>query len=344
LTATIEVNRDEGSAHLRVTEAEPERVEQDRELGLVDAAIAVMVDALEAIAERVSAHWASVRCFRWRENARVFACILSCACACRGAPAAPAPAAASSVDGRTVDSVTALGLLHPSPSASAVLAALPPLHGEWLERLPTSHGVAVATLPLGATTASPVVLGVHGAGDRPDWSCGGWRLASQSSAFVVCPQGSALSPTTFAWSSAQQLGERSDAALEALAARYGAYVASGPLIYAGFSQGATLSQKYLLAHAARFPIAILAEGGYGTWNDARFASAFRAGGGRRLVLVCGTPGCFTHARRAVPPLEHAGLQVLVVGDDRAGHNLNDRMQRALQEAWPEISAPFPAAP
>jgi hypothetical protein len=88
----------------------------------------------------------------------------------------------------------------------------------------------------------------------------------------------------------------------------------------------------------------LAEGGYGTWNDARFAGAFRAGGGRRLVLVCGTPGCFTHARRAAPRLEHAGLQVLVVGDDRAGHNLNDRMQRALQEAWPEISAPFPAAP
>jgi hypothetical protein len=110
--------------------------------------------------------------------------------------------------------VTALGLSHPSPGASTVVAALPPLHGEWLERLPTGQGVAVATLPLGATTGSPVVLGVHGAGDRPEWSCGGWRLASQSSGFVVCPQGSALSPTTFAWASAQQLGERSDAALE----------------------------------------------------------------------------------------------------------------------------------
>jgi predicted esterase len=159
---------------------------------------------------------------------------------------------------------------------------------------------------------------------------------------VVCPQGSVLSPTTFAWATAEQLGKRCDAALEALTLRYGAYVASGPLIYAGFSQGATLAQKYLLEHAARFPIAILAEGGYGTLNDARFASAFRAGGGQRLVLVCGTPGCFAHARRALPQLEHAGLQVLVVGDDRAGHNLNERMQRALQEAWAEISAPFPA--
>jgi hypothetical protein len=38
-------------------------------------------------------------------------------------------------------------------------------------------------------------------------------------------------------------------------------------------------------------------------------------------------------------LETAGIEALVVGDAKAGHNLNERMQRALQAAWPEISAP-----
>ena len=38
-------------------------------------------------------------------------------------------------------------------------------------------------------------------------------------------------------------------------------------------------------------------------------------------------------------LERAGLEVLVVGDPAAGHNLNERMQVALRKAWPEISAP-----
>jgi hypothetical protein len=36
----------------------------------------------------------------------------------------------------------------------------------------------------------------------------------------------------------------------------------------------------------------------------------------------------------------------VLGDALAGHNLNERMQHALQRAWPQISAPIdaPGAP
>jgi predicted esterase len=217
---------------------------------------------------------------------------------------------------------------------------LPPLRAEWLERLPTPAGSAVVTPPLGATAPSRVVVAVHGAGDRPEWACGGWRLASQSTAFVVCPQGRALSANTFAWASSAELGRQSDAALDALRARYVGYVDDQPAIYAGFSQGATLAEPYLLSHAARFPIAILAEGGYRTLASARFARAFRQGGGERVVIVCGTPACFSQARGAKPRLEQAGIEVLIVGDERAGHNLNERMQRALQNAWPQIAAPL----
>jgi putative intracellular protease/amidase len=84
---------------------------------------------------------------------------------------------------------------------------------------------------------------------------------------------------------------------------------------------------------------ILAEGGYATAQSPSFARAFRAAGGRRVVLVCGGPGCFASAQRSKKVLESAGVEVMIVGDAKAGHNLNERMQKALQAAWPEIAAP-----
>jgi predicted esterase len=216
-----------------------------------------------------------------------------------------------------------------------------PLRAEWIEALPTRSGVAAVTPPVGATTPSRVVVGVHGAGDRPEWSCGGWRLASQNTAFIVCPRGRPLSASTFAWSSTDELERRAEDALAALYERYGAYVDAQANVYAGFSQGATLAGTYLRAHAARFPIAILAEGGYPLLQTPAFTRAYYAAGGRRLVLVCGTPGCFAHARRAKQLLSPVNVEILIVGDEKAGHNLNERLQRALQEAWADITAPLP---
>jgi predicted esterase len=223
------------------------------------------------------------------------------------------------------------------PSAST---GLPALQAEWLLPLGGEQDGVVAPA-VGATAARPIVVGVHGAGDRPEWSCGGWRMASQVSSFVVCPRGAAMTAQTFAWSSSQQLGERVDNAVRRTGELFGAYVAAGPMIYAGFSQGATLAEPFLRKHAARFPIVILAEGGYQTASNPAFARAFRAAGGRRVVLVCGSSACFQRARLSQTVLERAGVEVLVVGDPLAGHNLNERMQQALQSAWPRISAPVP---
>jgi len=123
-------------------------------------------------------------------------------------------------------------------------------------------------------------------------------------------------------------------------ARFGAYLDAGPLVFAGFSQGATLAEPLLRRKAALFPIAILAEGGYQFSGSPDFAASYRAAGGRRVVLVCGTPSCFLSAARAERVLRRAGLEALVCGDARAGHNLNQEMQTALRAAWPRIVAPL----
>lgn len=229
---------------------------------------------------------------------------------------------------------------HPAPPAStATPAALPPLAGEWLIRIESAQVTAVVAPPIGATAPRPLVVAVHGAGDRPEWSCGGWRLASLSNAFVVCPQGGPTSAQTFAWPSPKVLGERVDVAVAAVRERFREYLDAGPMIFAGFSQGATFAEPFLRQNAARFPIVILAEGGYATARSPSFARAFRAAGGRRVVLVCGSPNCFSSAVDSKKVLETAGVEAMVVGDAKAGHNLNERMQKALQAAWPELSAP-----
>jgi predicted esterase len=208
-----------------------------------------------------------------------------------------------------------------------------------LTRLETADVTAFVTPPIGTTAPRPMLVAVHGAGDRPEWSCGGWRLASLTNAFVVCPQGTPTTPRTFAWASPKMLSERVEAAVAAARAKFADYLEPGPMIFAGFSQGATFAEPFLRKNAARFPIAILAEGGYGTARSPSFAREFRANGGRRVVLVCGTPSCFSSAVGSKNVLERAGIEVMVVGDAKAGHNLNERMQQALQAAWPELSAP-----
>lgn len=329
MSTPVYVDRGEGRAHLSVAEAGAKSVEQGCHLPLIDLPVTVGIDALESVAQRVQRHGVSVRCLRGRGNVVVLAlALLGCRKPLSGQEAAPIASAA-------------VTQAHPVLSAEAS-KGLAPLRSDWLVEIVEGKHTSVVMPPVGAVAPSRLILGAHGAGDRPDWACGGWRLGAQVTAFVACPQGHPMGPTTFAWVSPQQLEERALLTLQVVKARYADYLAHAPYIFAGFSQGATYAEPFLRRHAAQFPIAILAEGGYATMQSPGFAAAYRAAGGRRVVLVCGNPTCFVTARAAKRVLERAGLEALVVGDEKAGHNLNGRMQHALQEAWPQIVAPLPS--
>lgn len=230
----------------------------------------------------------------------------------------------------------------PPPPSAASRPPLAPLAGDWLERIELPGGqVVFVAPPVGARTPRPILVAVHGAGDRPDWACGGWRLGTEAYAFVVCPQGFPMSAMTFGWQNDRAILRAIDAALPAVRQRYRAHVADVPVVYAGFSQGAQLAAFTLLSRAAELPRVVFAEGGYETTVDAAFARKYHAAGGQRALLLCGTPNCFKHSRRAAHVLEAAGVTTSAAGDARSGHNLNEPMQRALRQIWPSFVAGAP---
>jgi predicted esterase len=195
--------------------------------------------------------------------------------------------------------------------------------------------------PIGAREPRPLIVAVHGAGDRAEWACGGWRMVAGEYAFVVCPQGRKMDSMRFAWDSPETIRQRVARAISAARTRFGQYIADGPTLYVGFSQGATLAGPTLLDPAQSFPFLALAEGGYGLLQDRAFLTKLKARGVESVLLACGTPGCFATMRAAEPRLSAAGIQALIGGDPASGHNLNGEMQAGLQKVWPDFVAGLP---
>lgn len=236
----------------------------------------------------------------------------------------------------------------PSPSASSASRELPPLEGEWLEHLHLEgYGATAVCLPLGATTPRPVVVGVHGRNDRPEWACGEWRGAvAGASTFVLCPHGTPVDAPAdrgLAFAGVERTRREIDVGLVALRARFGPHVADGPMIYVGFSLGAILGVPLITDDPARFPVAVLGEGGQDEWTPAR-AQSFARGGGRRVLFVCSTGSCETATVRPMKELERAGVTVKLVSAGHIGHLVDDRVVNAVRAAWPWVVGDAPAQP
>jgi pimeloyl-ACP methyl ester carboxylesterase len=216
---------------------------------------------------------------------------------------------------------------------------LPPLPG-FFEALPVSgHPDAWLSLPTGATGKRPVVVVIHGAGDRPDWQCGGWRRAAGEYPFVVCPRGhvdaasSTRNDVRYTHLGGAPLLSYIDGALEALSARYPDYVdAENPLL-AGFSLGAAEVVALAVQYPERFPRLALTEGATSAWTNAR-VETFLNGGGRRVLFGCGQEGVLKAAKATARRLATLGLDTRVVFAP-VGHTFYPPLEDAVHQelAW-----------
>jgi predicted esterase len=173
----------------------------------------------------------------------------------------------------------------------------------------------------------PVVIATHGAYDNPESYCSFWQKIVKSRAFVICTRGKRISDKEFFYPNHLFIDAEDAAALTALRSHFGTRVAPGPVLYAGYSQGAIHGVELLQRRAQVHPRAILVEGG-SRWN-ARTAARFLAAGGQRILFACGTPGCRTAVTRVVPVLSKAGLEVEFIWVPSAGHDYPPEMGREV---------------
>jgi predicted esterase len=214
----------------------------------------------------------------------------------------------------------------PAPSEPAPPPKLTPLAGEWIEH----QGDQWFIPPLGATEARPLVVAVHGAGDRPEWSCAEWRDITSAYAVIACPHGEPFG-AGYAWTSVDQLEARVRSAELEARARYGAYVDPGAPILVGFSQGARLVSIVARKHPDHWPVVVMLEGGYDEtkWG---FGPAF-AKGGKRVLFACSTYHCADGFTEGARSSRSAKVDARVADLGNLGHHMGPAVRSGVREQF-----------
>jgi len=253
-----------------------------------------------------------------------------------GACARPAPAPQPAPDAA---SDAALPASHDAKVDHAV--RLPPLAGDWVERWTLPSGATVfVTRPLGASGPRPVVVGVHGAEDRADWACSEWHGAVGGYAWVLCPQGVPLR-AAYAWGSSESSAQLAFEARDELRARSGAYVAEGPLLYAGFSQGASLASSVVAAHPGEFNRVVMVEAGHTPLSSPAVIFGLAKGKVGRALLSCSTGGCATFSTDLALAAKRSAFELLTNDAGRRGHVFDGVVIKSLGEAMVKLVAGDP---
>jgi predicted esterase len=186
---------------------------------------------------------------------------------------------------------------------------------------------AIAMIPVGTTAPRPVVVATHGMGGGPQWVCPLWRDLAGADVFVLCPRGQRVpdqpddtppNDAGYRYPTWDTLDAEIDAGLAALRARFPGRVEDGPVLYAGFSQGANMGVAVMEKRPSRYRRAVLTEGGHWRWTAER-ARAYAEGGGERVLFACGRASCVKEATASAALLEAAGVKTKLVAAEGAGH-------------------------
>lgn len=205
---------------------------------------------------------------------------------------------------------------------------------EEVEALDVPGYEAAAFVPARGTGPRPVVVGLHGNFDRPEWMCGAWASIIRGRAFLLCPRGLPRSdaPGQDRWSLplAHPLALEIAAGRRALAERYPGRVDDGPDIYVGFSQGAHRISRMAAASPERFPRIQLVEGGNALWRDDGARRYARRPG--RAALVCAMRWCEQRGERLQRTLRAGRAEAELERRPAAHHD--------LQTMFPAIERTF----
>ena len=190
------------------------------------------------------------------------------------------------------------------------------------------------SVPLGAREPRPIMIALHGGGDRPDWACGEWRGITGGYAFLVCPRGPGASDSALGWSSPEDTKARIARAVAATKKMFGSWVKDTPLVIAGFSMGATQAALLARSDPKTYPRVALSESAYAPEPVMAFPVPWAKGGGERALFSCTTFGCEGTYRRAARLVAAQGVpsRLNIAGTNQ--HGIWDVVVRSVRRDWP----------
>lgn len=226
--------------------------------------------------------------------------------------------------------LAACSLLLVSCSSRPKAGALAPLTGpSWSVPLSIEgFGAATVAVPLGATTPRPIVVVLHGRGDRAEWQCGSFRGVLGARAFVLCPAGQAAGGGSYGWGSFDDTAAELRAGLKALKARYGAHVAKGAVTLVGYGEGADHAVDLSRQEPSFFARVALVSGDPAAFSPTA-SKIFAERGGQRALFFCTTSECERRGAERAVQLQRSGAQAKTVRAD-VGPYLDQRFTDALK--------------
>jgi hypothetical protein len=234
---------------------------------------------------------------------------------------------------------------HAAPTSSVLSAPkLPPLAASgWLVELEVpGFGKAALAVPLGATAPRPIVIALHGTADRPEWACGAWRGIAGPAPFVLCPRGVqrsdfAAADPRYTFGTVEATTAELRAGLTALKREFGAHVAPGAVVFAGFELGADRVAAIAQQEPTFFARLALVDPAPSTWPSPQ-AALFGREGGERVLFACGPEGRAGVDFKAVLTRRGgADARAVFLGDRSPALDATSVSQ--LKALWPWLSAP-----
>jgi pimeloyl-ACP methyl ester carboxylesterase len=194
----------------------------------------------------------------------------------------------------------------------------------------------VLWVPGQAAGPRPVLVVAHGAGGDARWHCELYAERIHAAAYILCPRGVRMIAdrtveSGYYFPDHHALEREVMAGLEALWSRSADADRTG-LVYAGYSQGATMGALMIVEHADLFHRLALVEGGSSEWDLVR-ARRFRRGGGQRVLFACGLEHCRDAALRSARWLGLADVAVRVQYARGAGHTPAGGVGEKVAEAF-----------
>jgi pimeloyl-ACP methyl ester carboxylesterase len=188
----------------------------------------------------------------------------------------------------------------------------------------------------------PLVIGLHGNFDRPQWFCGAMEEIVEGRAWLLCPRGRRRRDVPreydrYTFPSRSRLRREIAAGLKALRERYPGRVAAGPALLAGFSLGAIYASRFAVAQPGRYPRLYLVEGAHRVWTPKNIRR-FARGGGKAVLFGCGRRGCRAQSRRICRALNRAGVWCGEVTSPGLGHSYTAPLTRLALSLWERLVA------